>query len=68
MMLPPTSPGPHQLTFPLDDLTPALPALPPQDQILPRHLWPTLSPLLRDQLSQRLIILLQEVLHAPDHS
>jgi hypothetical protein len=68
MMLPPTSPVPRQLTLPLDDLLPALPDLPPQDLIPPRHLWPTLSPLLRDQLSQRLIILLQEVLHAPDRS
>ncbi len=68
MTLPPSSPVPRQLTFALDDLTPALPALPPPDQILPRHLWPTLSPLLRDQLNQRLIILLQEVVYAPDRS
>jgi len=66
MGLPTSSPTPIQLPFPLHDLPPALPKPPLEDLILPRHLWTTLTPLQRQHLRQRLIALLQEVLHATD--
>jgi hypothetical protein len=65
MMLPCNAPAPIQLTFPLPSLSPALPE-PPEELILPRHLWATLTPLQRQHLRQLLIALLQEVLHAAD--
>jgi hypothetical protein len=66
MGLPTNSPTPIQLPFPLHDLPPTLPDPPLEELILPRLLWTTLTPLQRQQLRQRLIALLQEVLHASD--
>ena len=66
MELPPGSPTPIQLAFPLPDLLPVVPDPVQEDLILPRHLWPTLTPLQRQQLCQRLTALFQEVLHAAD--
>jgi ParB-like chromosome segregation protein Spo0J len=57
---------PIQLTLPLPNLVPPLPDPAPEDLILPRHLWTTLTLLQREQLRQRLTALLQEVFHAPD--
>jgi hypothetical protein len=66
MDLPLNAPAPLQLTFPLHGLVPALPDPAPEDLILPRHLWMTLTPRQREQLCQRLTALLQEVFHASD--
>jgi hypothetical protein len=66
MELPPASPTPIQLAFPLHDLSPAVPDPDPADLILPRYLWTTLTPFQRQQLCQRLTALFQEVLHAAD--
>lgn len=67
-MLPPTASTPVQLPFPLDDQAPALPQLAREHLILPRQLWTTLTPPQREQLTQRLISLLQEVFHAPNRT
>ena len=68
MLQSPPALAPIQLALPLVPLAPLLPEPDPADQLPPDQIWTSLPLSHQAQIRQRLVALLQEVLHAADRT